>query len=85
MKLRRLMKNCPSRTNLPKGSVVRHSKIGPPMTLWVKTGAGGPDRRSGYFRLALTAHAAGTASATPPKRTPSNPVTGLAHGNKVED
>jgi len=35
MKLRRLMQNCPSRTSLPKGSVVRHSKIGPPMTLWV--------------------------------------------------
>jgi hypothetical protein len=24
--------NCPSRTSLPKGSVVRHSKIAPPMT-----------------------------------------------------
>src|SRR6516164_3684678 len=35
MKLRRVMQNCPSRTSLPKGSVVRHSKIGPPMTLWV--------------------------------------------------
>src|SRR6516164_2488382 len=35
MKLRRLMQNCPSRTSLPKGSVVRHSKIGPPMTLWL--------------------------------------------------
>jgi hypothetical protein len=32
MKLRRLMQNCPSTTSLPKGRVVRHSKIGPPMT-----------------------------------------------------
>jgi hypothetical protein len=36
MKLRRLMKNCPSRTSLPKGSVVRQSKIGSPLTLRVK-------------------------------------------------
>ena len=32
---RRLMQNCPSRTKPTKGSVVRHSKIGPPMTLWI--------------------------------------------------
>ncbi len=31
MKSRRLMQNCPSRTKLPKGSVVRHSKFSPPI------------------------------------------------------
>ena len=34
-KLRRLSKIALENKSLPKGSVVRHSKIGPPMTLWV--------------------------------------------------
>jgi len=38
MKLRRLMQNCPLRQSLPKGSIVRHSKIDAAMTLWVKSG-----------------------------------------------
>jgi hypothetical protein len=31
MNLRRLMQSCPSRTSLPKVSIVRHSKIVCPM------------------------------------------------------
>ena len=45
MKLRRLM-----RQSLPKGSVVRHSKIASPMTLWVNRSTSPPSIPSGHVR-----------------------------------
>ena len=38
--------------SLPKGSVVRHSKIGPPMTLWVNCVESDRGRPSVYIRIA---------------------------------
>ena len=52
MKLRRFIRNCPSRTSLPKGSVVRHSKIGLPMTLWVSRVGSTRSRGAGHVRFA---------------------------------
>jgi len=40
-------------TKPTKGSVVRHSKIGSLMTLWVKTGEVNQADASSYFRFAL--------------------------------
>jgi hypothetical protein len=51
MKLRRLMQ-VPSRTKPTKGSVVRHSKIAPPMTLWVMSARSTGSQRGRHFRFA---------------------------------
>jgi hypothetical protein len=52
MKLRRLMQIARRGQSLPKGSVVRHSKIGPPMTLWVIRARSIYHRRSRHVRFA---------------------------------
>ena len=51
MKLRRLMPIASRGQSLPKGSVVRHSKIAPRMTLWVKNGADIGRMRQPMFAL----------------------------------
>jgi hypothetical protein len=50
MKLRRLMQNARRGPSLPKGSVVRHSKIRAQMTLWVNRYTCDPSRGSVYVR-----------------------------------
>ncbi len=52
MKSRRLMQIARRGQSLPKGSVVRHSKIGPPMKLWVIRVGGHRSRLLAHVRIA---------------------------------
>jgi hypothetical protein len=53
MKLRRLMQIARRGQSLPKGSVVRHSKIASSATLWVNSVENDHGGSSGYVRSTL--------------------------------
>jgi len=77
MKLRRLMQIAVRGQSLPKGSVVRHSKIGPPMTLWVIFVRSARSRRSRDVRFAPKADMRELASICPLRAK-----SGLMHRSK---